>query len=565
VLDRRQRSENSTGVLEAMDRRVLRMDPRDNLVIALVSIERGQRITVDGNAVDLISNVPEKHKFVTEDRAVGEEVRMYGITVGKATKPIAKGEIVSTLNVTHATSGFHEKSRTYSWTAPDVSRWRSRTFLGYHRSDGQVGTRNYWLVVPLVFCENRNILAMKEAFEEELGFAAPRPYRRFVSDLVAGYRAGSSAPSQGAEASTPGWPANRVFANVDGIKFLIHQAGCGGTREDADNLCGLLAGYINHPNVAGATVLSLGCQHSQVEILQEQVRKRNPRFSKPLHIFEQQKSASESAMLFDAIRTTFHELVEADRSTRREPAPLSKLRVGLKCGGSDGFSGITANPVVGRISDLIVSLGGATVLSEFPELCGVEQDLIDRCVNDNVANRFIQLMTDYAARAKAVRSAFDMNPSPGNIRDGLITDAMKSAGAARKGGSAPIAAVIDYPEYTQEQGLHLQCTPGNDVECVTAQVGAGANIVLFTTGLGTPTGNPVAPVVKIATNSELVRRMSDIIDFDTGPVLDGGTAIDDSADALLEQVVRIASGEMSTKAEALRQDDFIPWKRGVSL
>jgi altronate hydrolase len=174
-------------------------------------------------------------------------------------------------------------------------------------------------------------------------------------------------------------------------------------------------------------------------------------------------------------------------------------------------------------------------------------------------------MRDYAARAKAVRSGFEMNPSPGNLKDGLLTDAMKSAGAARKGGNSPVTAVLDYPEYSTEPGLNLQCTPGNDVECVTAQVAAGANVVLFTTGLGTPTGNPVAPVVKISTNSDLARRMQDIIDVDTGPIISGEMTIEQMGQTILESVIRVASGEVRTRAEALRQDDFIPWKRGVSL
>src|SRR5215475_9919528 len=257
-------------------------------------------------------------------------------------------------------------------------------------------------------------------------------------------------------------------------------------------------------------------------------------------------------MLTAAIRKTFEGLVEANKLTRK-PATLSHLTAGLKCGGSDGFSGISANPAIGHTSDLLVALGGRTILSEFPELCGVEQELINRSVNEGVANRFIALMRDYAARAKAVRSGFDMNPSPGNIRDGLITDAMKSAGAAKKGGTAPVSAVLDYPEYTSQPGLHLQCTPGNDVECVTAQVGAGANVVLFTTGLGTPTGNPIAPVVKIATNSDLARRMPDIIDVDTGPIVSGEKSIEETGEAILESVVHVASGEVRTKAEVLGQ------------
>jgi altronate hydrolase len=256
--------------------------------------------------------------------------------------------------------------------------------------------------------------------------------------------------------------------------------------------------------------------------------------------------------------------MEADKAAR-QPVPLSKLCAGLKCGGSDGFSGISANPVVGHVADILAALGGTGILAEFPELCGVEQNLIDRCRSREVGQRFILLMQDYASRAKAVRSGFEMNPSPGNIRDGLITDAMKSAGAAKKGGTSPVTAVLDYPERDTAPGLNLLCTPGNDVECVTAQAAAGANLVFFTTGLGTPTGNPVSPVIKVSTNSSLAERMSDIIDFDAGGVISGETTIEEAGERLLDFALRVASGELRTKAELLGQDDFIPWKRGVSL
>jgi altronate hydrolase len=316
--------------------------------------------------------------------------------------------------------------------------------------------------------------------------------------------------------------------------------------------------------VAGATVLSLGCQHAQIEILRQQLHKLNPEFDKPLIVLEQQQRGSESAMLSDAIQRTFFELTEANKE-RRAPAALSKLCVGLKCGGSDGFSGISANPAIGHAADLLVALGARTILSEFPELCGVEQELMNRCTQKRVAERFAQLMRDYSTRAKSVGSGFEMNPSPGNIRDGLITDAMKSAGAAKKGGTSPVAEVLDYPEYSTEPGLHLQCTPGNDVECVTAQVGAGASVVLFTTGLGTPTGNPIAPVVKLSTNSSLAERMNDIIDIDTGGIISGATTIERMGEEILELVIKVANGETRTKAEVKGQNDFIPWKRGVSL
>jgi len=269
-------------------------------------------------------------------------------------------------------------------------------------------------------------------------------------------------------------------------------------------------------------------------------------------------------MLSDAIEQTFNGLVEADK-TRRAAADLSHLCVGLKCGGSDGFSGLSANPAIGHTSDLLVALGARTILSEFPELCGVEQELIDRAVSREVAYRLIYLMREYEKRAAAVKATFALNPSPGNIRDGLLTDAMKSAGAAKKGGTSPVTAVIDYPDYSTQPGLNLQCTPGNDVECVTAQVGAGASVVLFTTGLGTPTGNPITPVIKLSTNSTLASRMPDIVDIDTGSIISGESSIEQMGERVLDLVISVANGETRTQAELKTQEDFIPWKRGVSL
>jgi altronate hydrolase len=249
----------------------------------------------------------------------------------------------------------------------------------------------------------------------------------------------------------------------------------------------------------------------------------------------------------------------------RKPAPLSKLVVGLECGGSDGFSGISANPSIGHTSDLIAALGGATILSEFPELCGVEQELLNRCQDPASAERFSSLMRAYASAAEAVGSGFDMNPSPGNIKDGLITDAMKSAGAAKKGGTSPVMDVLDYTEYIRRPGLTLLCTPGNDVESTSAMAGSGANLMLFTTGLGTPTGNPIVPVVKVASNTRLAQRMPDIIDIDCGPVITGEKAIGQMGEEILDFIIDVASGNVTPKAVQLNQDDFIPWRRGVSL
>ena len=539
---------------------VLQLDPRDNVLVALQPLAAGSSVSYHGKTCPVTEAIAAKHKMALEDFAPGALIRMYGMVVGEVTQAIPRGGLISTRNVRHRAEEYTAARHPVTFALPDATPWAARTFMGYHRADGQVGTRNYWLVLPLVFCENRNVERMREALEEELGYGgAANGYRSHVRALVRQTNAHGHAADEIAQARS-----ERVFANLDGIRFLTHEGGCGGTRQDAQALCGLLAGYIHHPNVAGATVLSLGCQNAQAAMLLDELRARDPQMRKPVLVFDQQKSGRESELMTRALDATFAGLAEANRATRA-PAPLAALTVGLKCGGSDGFSGISANPALGYLSDLLGELGGRTLLSEFPELHGVEQELINRCATDELAQKFYELMHAYAARAKAVHSGFDMNPSPGNIADGLITDAIKSAGAARKGGVAPVRDVIDFPAYATTPGLNLLCTPGNDVECVTAQAGAGASLVLFTTGLGTPTGNPVAPVIKVSTNSTLAARMGDIIDFDAGGIVTGETTIAACAEKLLELCIGVANGEKQTKAELLGQNDFIPWKRGVSL
>lgn len=552
--------------LQLLRRQALEINKNDNIAVAIADLSAGEEVTVNGKTYKLVSDVPIKHKFALKDFSIGDPVVMYGVLVGKASRAIRAGERISTENLHHETTPFHPRTKPYVWTAPDVSGWQTKTFLGYHRPDGQVGTRNYWLVFPLVFCENRNVRILQEAFEKGLGFAPSDVYRRQVAELSTLYAKGRMEEVRNFQPDlTEGAvEKHRVFPNVDGVKFLTHEGGCGGTRQDARILCGLIADYIHHPNVAGATILSLGCQNAQISMLREEIAKRTDNLNKPLLVLDQQESQLESAMLSRAIHETFLGLIEANK-LERKPASLSHLTIGLKCGGSDGFSGITANPAIGHVSDMIAALGGKSILAEFPELCGVEQNLIDRCVDNELGDRFGQMMKAYAARAEAIGSGFDMNPSPGNIKDGLITDAMKSAGAVKKGGTAPVVDVLDYPQYATKSGLNLLCTPGNDVEAVTGQVGAGANVVLFTTGLGTPTGNPIAPVIKLSTNSSLAHRMSDIIDFDCGTIVTGEKTIDQSGEAILHFIVQVASGEIHTKAELLHQDDFIPWKRGISL
>jgi altronate hydrolase len=547
---------------------VLKIHPKDNVLVALTDLEAGAKISYEQKEYLIKDRIPAKHKFATETFKKGDAIYMYGVLVGRAKKTIADGSLISTTNVVHDVEKYSAQNTIdkAGWKAPNVSKFTDKTFDGYHRADGKVGTENNWLVIPLVFCQNRNVEVLKKALLEKLGFDKKHHLSLDIDSLINDYKNGVSQEKilnreilKTKESPTK----NSLFPNVDGIHFLTHEGGCGGATSDSVALCHLLAGYINNPNVAGATILSLGCQHAQASILENALKQMSPAHKKPIYVLEQQQSESEQELLASAVKKTFVGLIEANK-IERKPAPLSKLTIGLECGGSDGFSGISANPTLGYVSDLIVGLGGASVLSEFPELNGVEQELINRCADSEKAKKFSNIMSTYNAKADALGAGFYANPSPGNIKDGLITDAIKSAGAAKKGGTSPVEDVLDYTEQVTTPGLNLLCTPGNDVESTTGLAGSGCNIILFTTGLGTPTGNPITPVVKVASNTKLFKRMPDIIDFNTGDIIDGEATIEEKGEQLLDFVIEIASGKL-TKAKQLRQDDFIPWKRGMSL
>jgi len=541
----------------------LKIHPDDNVLVALRDLSYGTEIFSNGSNFRLAENVGAKHKFFEHDMNTGDDVIMYGVLVGQLQSNVLKGQVMSTTNTKHAAGKYAYRSFQYNWQPPDISQFLHKTFNGYKRSDGRVGTANYWLFIPTVFCENRNLDVIKEAMWNELGYAVTDRYKQFTHQMFQAHLLGNDIDNIDLNPTNSNNP-DRYFKNVDGIKFLNHAGGCGGTRQDSATLSALLASYADHPNVGGITVLSLGCQHLQVKNFLNDLKIRNANFDKPLYVFEQQQIQSEEQLITDAIRQTFKGLIEINKK-EREPAPLSALCIGVKCGGSDGFSGISANPAIGYTSDLLVALGGKILLAEFPELCGAEQELIDRCINEETANKFISLMENYNEQALQVGSGFHMNPSPGNIKDGLITDAMKSTGAARKGGTSPVVSALDYTEPAAEAGLSLVCTPGNDVEATTGQAASGATLILFTTGLGTPTGNPIAPTIKLSTNSRLAKRMNDIIDIDTGPIIDGEKTIEQMGQEILDFCIKVASGEIIPKAVQLAQDDFIPWKRGVSL
>ena len=543
--------------------KAIKVSESDNLLVALQNLTTGETIETKGGGITIRNPVSAKHKIAATDIGIGEKAFMYGVLVGEATRPIFKGERITTDNLIHRSSEYHNNQKRENWKAPITPNWEQKSFLGYQRTDGKVGTANYWLVVPMVFCENGNVEVLRRSMTKALGFDQRSQYENFADELAKAYQQGDSP----AAVQLPQENTNRlspIFPNINGVKFLTHGLGCGETRGVSHELCGLLAGYACNPNVAGITILSLGCQHAQVSIMEEEISKRCANFDKPFLVFEQQKYPSEREMLEKAIRQTFENLAEINK-TGRTAAPLSKLCLGMECGASDGFSGISANPCIGQVADLTVGLGGRVILSEFPELCGVEQEIVNRCESREIGDRFIEIMRNYEERVKEAGSGFHMNPSPGNVKDGLITDAIKSAGAARKGGTSPVVDVFDYPGWVKKDGLSLLCTAGNDVESTTAMAGAGANLILFSTGLGTPTGNPISPVIKIASNSPTAKSFKEYIDFDTGSIIDGTESVESLAEKLLDEVIAYASGIKKTKADLQGRDDFLPWKRGMSL
>ena len=397
---------------------ILKIHPKDNVVVALDNLKKGYTIQLENVSFDLVDPIPLKHKFALVEFQPSDPIYMYGVLVGEALVTIPQGGVLTTENVKHKIQKVEGKTAPWEWTAPDTTKWEKRTFMGYPRPDGQVGTENIWLFFPLVFCENLNIEKLKVIFEKEFNPPEKEPLQQLLSQLVQGNTERNSPIEKVAHKANP-------YDNIK-VRFLTHQGGCGGTRQDAQSLARLLAGYVNNPNVAGATVLSLGCQNLEISVFKEALSDLQKGNEKPVLIFDQQTEGTVDAFLSKIISQSFEEIQKANE-IKRTPSPLSKLTIGLECGGSDGFSGITANPTLGQVSDILSALGGKTILAEFPELAGVEQELVNRCTSDALAQKFLSLMKQYENAAEKVGSGFDMNPSPGNIKDGLITDAMKSA------------------------------------------------------------------------------------------------------------------------------------------
>ena len=496
-------------------RTTIKLSPEDNVAIALRSLEAGQ-----GPAVD---RVPRGHKLAMDDIRKGEVVRKYAQPIGYASEDIRAGSHVHTHNLE-----FRQVQQAYEFarTQPEPSAGGSvRSFRGYRRSSGKVGTRNYIAVISSVNCS---------------ATAARMIASHFTADRMA------------------------AFPNVDGVAAFVHGTGCGmaDDGEGFEALQRVMWGYARHPNVSGVLMVGLGCEINQIEWLVEAYGLKSGPLFQTMNI---QERAGLARTVELGVRKIWEMLPAADECVRVE-CPVSELTVALQCGGSDAWSGITANPALGNAVDRLVALGGTGVLAETPEIYGAEHLLTLRAQNREVGERLIGLVRwweDYAARNKG---SINNNPSPGNKKGGLSTILEKSLGAVAKGGTTGLNEVCRYAESVDARGLVFMDSPGYDPASVTGQIAGGCNLVAFTTGRGSAFGSKPSPCIKIATNSEMYGRLHADMDIDAGPILEGGATVEEIGGAIFEKLIAVASGEMSkSESQGLGDYEFVPWQIGAVM
>ena len=491
------------------------IDERDNVAIAVEPVKKGETVRIHGEATQVSQDIPFGHKFALVKIQPGEKIVKYGASIGHATKAIEAGEWVHTHNMESSLDGLeHYEYQPETARKEDVSGTQGM-FDGYVRPDGSVGIRNELWIVPTVSCVNADIQRLAEA-------------------------------------------ARAKFAGrCDGIYALPHNAGCSQLGDDHATTQRLLRSIIRHPNAGGALIVSLGCENNNLEEFLPVLGEVDGRRVKTMITQEVEGDEIEHGLqLID-------EILSEMQGDRREPCPISKLTIGFKCGGSDAFSGITANPLCGRIADRITALGGSAVLTEVPEMFGAEQHLMARARDEEVFGKIVELINGFKEYYLGYGQPIDKNPSPGNLAGGITTLEEKSLGCIQKGGHATITGTLDYGERCITPGLNLMIGPGNDSVSITDLVSAGAQIILFTTGRGNPLGT-VVPVVKIASNSELARRKPKWIDFDAGRLLDGRT-MDELRDELWAMLIETASGRHQTRNEINGSREIMIFKNGVLL
>lgn len=495
----------------------IRLNEQDHVVISLVPLQKGERLLLEGGKeLELLEDVPKGHKIAASPIPEGSHVLKFGYSIGVAKTAIEAGSWVHTHNLGTGLKGFVDYSFKQAEVQPVQARTeaRAQTFQGYVRDNGEVGIRNEIWIINTVGCINK------------------------TCEIVAKQ-------------------ADKLYAGrVEGVYHFAHPFGCSQLGDDLTHTQKLLASLVNHPNAAGVLVMGLGCENNQIDSFKEAIGDYNPDRVKFLKSQEVEDELETSLELIE-------ELVEYAEKFKREQVAVSKLKLGLKCGGSDGLSGITANPLVGTVSDRLIEAGGTAILTEVPEMFGAETILMNRAENEQVFGKIVHLINDFKQYFIRHDQEIYENPSPGNKAGGISTLEEKSLGCTQKGGHAVVTDVVPYGQRVTREGLNLLEAPGNDLVSVTALSAGGAHIVLFTTGRGTPFGGPV-PTVKIATNSELAQRKKNWIDFNAGQLLED-KSMNDMTDELWDQLIRLASGEIQTNNERNGFKEIAIFKDGVIL
>jgi altronate hydrolase len=497
--------------------KLIHIHPDDNVAVALREISEGEVLTVDGIRVQALRAIPRGHKIALSDIPKDQPVIKYGNPIAIASLDIKKGDWVHTEN---AHTGLSEEEdyrydhKVYPLPEYTDDEKKSLTFRGFLRKDGRAGIRNEIWIIPIVGCVNGIAKQLVEMNQD------------LVRDPV------------------------------DGLYYYPHPFGCSQLGDDLSQTKKFLAALVRHPNAGGVLCLGLGCENLQLDLFKEELGEYDPDRVKFLICQDVEDELAEGSRLLN-------ELANYASQFHRETLPASELVVGMKCGGSDGLSGITANPVVGRFSDRLIALGGSTVLTEVPEMFGAENILFSRCQDRETFDRAVKMVADFKNYFTSHGQVVYENPSPGNKKGGITTLEDKSCGCVQKGGSAQIVDILNYADPVRKKGLNLLSGPGNDLVSASDLTAAGANLILFTTGRGTPFGAP-APTVKISTNTALYEKKRDWIDFNAGSVADGTETIDEAGQRLLSYVLRVASGE-ETLAEKHGCREISIFKDGVVL
>jgi len=490
------------------EKNAVKINGVDNVAVALEPINKGEVVF----GVTAAETIPAGHKLALTAFHQKNNIIKYGAPIGHATAEIKAGEHIHTHNLRTSLGAIENYTYEPQDIAPKIA-FGQKNFMGYKRANGKVGIRNEIWIVNTVGCVNK-----------------------IAEKIVA--------------------EANRLFhGQTDGIFTFVHPYGCSQLGADHSYTQGILKGMVNHPNAAGVLVLGLGCENNHIAEFQQVLGEWD---EKRVKFLNAQDVEDDVAAGVEIVK----ELVDYAKTFRREPIPVSELVIGLKCGGSDGFSGITANPLVGRLSDIVISHGGSCILTEVPEMFGAETLLMNRCIDENIFSRSVSLINDFKAYFMRHGQEIYENPSPGNKEGGISTLEEKSLGCTQKGGNAVVVDVLDYGQTVEKRGLNLLQGPGNDIVAVTNLMAAGAHIVLFTTGRGTPLGAPV-PTVKISSNTALAQKKANWIDFDAGVLLDG-VSMDELGEKFFEYVLDVASGKQA-KNEANDYREISIFKDGVTL